>query len=102
MKGRSMAAAKDALLTLLAHEQTRTFLGKIANGDDPRRAAAELAGGALTAKLASALGAMPRPSAAKDVTPESEQPTKKADPNVVDAEFVEINVTESAKKQGKK
>jgi hypothetical protein len=107
-RGIDTKAAKETFLKLLAHENTRTFLGKLAGGEDPRRAAAELAGAAITTKVAQALGAsVAGAKAARDVTPESQggasgrqSHTSRGD--VVDAEFVEINVTEQAKKAGKR
>lgn len=108
-RGIDTKAAKETFLKLLAHENTRTFLGKLAGGEDPRRAAAELAGAAITTKVAQALGAsVAGAKAARDVTPESPAGSgasgRHTPPrgDVVDAEFVEINVTEQAKKAGKR
>ena len=114
-RGIDTKAAKETFLKLLAHENTRTFLGKLAGGEDPRRAAAELAGAAITTKVAQALGAsVAGAKAARDVTPESQGGASGAGSSgskahtsphrgdVVDAEFVEINVTEQAKKAGKR
>ena len=50
-RGIDTKAAKETFLKLLAHENTRTFLGKLAGGEDPRRATAELAGAAITTKV---------------------------------------------------
>jgi hypothetical protein len=110
-RGINSKATKDALLALLAHENTRTFLGKLAGGEDLRRATAELAGAAITTKVAQVLGAsVAGAKAARDVTPEGPGASGRQPPHtaphrgdVVDAEFVEINVTEQAKKAaGKK
>ena len=110
-KGINAAATKDALLSLLAHENTRVFLGKLAGGEDLRRATAELAGAAITTKVAQVLGAgAGGVKSAKDVnerTSDGRQPraapSTRPDASVIDAEFVEINVTEQAKKAaGKK
>ena len=108
-RGIDTKAAKETFLKLLAHENTRTFLGKLAGGEDPRRATAELAGAAITTKVAQVLGAsVGSAKAARDVTPESpgasgRQPhTSPHRGDVVDAEFVEINVTEQAKKANKR
>lgn len=112
-KGINAAATKDALLSLLAHENTRVFLGKLAGGEDLRRATAELAGAAITTKVAQVLGASAGVKTAKDVNERTSggggagarprAPSARPDPSVIDAEFVEINVTEQAKKAtGKK
>lgn len=109
-RGINAKATKDALLSLLAHENTRVFLGKLAGGEDLRRATAELAGAAITTKVAQVLGASSGAKAAKDVNERAGDgrqpraaPSTRPDASVIDAEFVEINVTEQAKKAaGKK
>lgn len=100
---------KDALLGLLAHEATRSALGRLAQGEDVRRVAADVAGQALAAKLGKLMGlaggAVASPS---EVGPEVKSNSSKGahvggGPNAghnapIDAEFVTINVTEEAKK----
>lgn len=75
------------LLDILQHEKTRTLMGRIAQGDDPRRASAELAGQLIAEKLAQALGAQVAPKVVAD--------------DALDAEYTVINVTEQAKKASK-
>lgn len=87
------AVTKESLFALLAHENTRQALGRLAQGEDVRRVAADVAGQALAAKLGQMLGATP--AAATDRVKTGQ---RKAD--TVDAEFVEINVTDQAKRSG--
>ena len=77
----------ESILSILQHEKTRTLMGRIAQGDDPRRAGAEMAGQILAEKLAKVMGAAGAPTV--------------VDANVVDAEYTVINVTEQAKKASK-
>lgn len=82
------AVTKETLLGLLAHENTRQALGRLAQGEDVRRVAADVAGQALAAKIGQMLGAAPAPV---DVGPVAGagRPTR---PEPIDAEFVTINV----------
>ena len=95
----------DKLHQLLTHESTRDFFGRLARGDDPRRAAADVAGQTIAQMLAGALGA-PRPPVEVNRPPatapqDAPAAKKPADADVVDAEFTVINVTEQAR-QAKK
>lgn len=89
-QGAGMRVTKDSLLGLLAHETTRNALGRLSQGEDVRRVAADVAGQVLTAKIAQAIGAAP---------PADPRTVKVAAVDVVDAEFVEVN--ESGRKKPK-
>lgn len=88
-----MALTKDSLLGLLAHETTRAALGRLSQGEDVRRVAADVAGQVLTAKIAQAMGAAP---AADPRT------VKVAAADVMDAEFTEVNDSPGRKKPKEK
>jgi hypothetical protein len=90
------AVTKESLFALLAHENTRQALGRLAQGEDVRRVAADVAGQALAMKLGKMMGVKPAEAAAADAS----SPAAKR-PDVHDAEFVEINVTDQAKKAGR-
>ena len=77
-----MRVTKDSLLGLLAHETTRAALGRLSQGEDLKRVAADVAGQVLTARLAQAMGAEPAGSS---------RTVKVAAVDVMDAEFTEVN-----------
>jgi hypothetical protein len=90
------------LLEILSHAKTRDLMGRISRGDDPRYALAHVAGMGLAEQLAKAMG-LPIPVVpATGAGHKAPRPAHAEDPNVVDAEFRVINVTEQAKKAGKK
>jgi hypothetical protein len=89
------AVTQESLVALLAHENTRQALGRLAQGEDVRRVAADVAGQALAMKLGKMMGVKPAEAAADASSPAA----KRSD--VHDAEFVEINVTDQAKKAGR-
>lgn len=93
--------AKDTLLSILAHQKTRDLMGRLARGDDPRRAVAELAGLSLAEGLAKAMGADGK--MVRRAVQAAKPQAAKTDDGITDAEFTVINVTEQARKaKGKK
>lgn len=96
----------NRLLDLLAHERTRSLMGRIAQGDDPRRAVAEMAGHTLADQVAKILGAVP--NAATNAAPvggneKVGQTTRNSTTDdVSDAEFVVIDVSPGVKKRAGK
>lgn len=80
-----MPVTKDSLLGLLAHETTRAALGRLSQGEDLKRVAADVAGQVLTARLAQAMGAAPMAPASGPRT------VNVAAVDAVDAEFTEVN-----------
>lgn len=84
-----MKVTKDSLLGLLAHETTRNALGRLSQGEDVRRVAADVAGQVLTAKIAQAMGAAPagRPRTVNVAAVDAE-----------DAEFVDVTPKRSKEK----
>lgn len=94
-----MAVTKDSLLGLLAHEKTRTLMGRIAQGDDPRRAVAELAGQSLAEQVAKILGAAPSATRVGGNEKVGQDNRRNATTDVTDAEFVVIDVSPGVKKR---
>lgn len=91
-QGAGMRVTKDSLLGLLAHETTRNALGRLSQGEDVRRVAADVAGQVLTAKIAQAMGAAPAASG-------SPRTVNVAAVDIEDAEFTVVN--ESGRKKPK-
>lgn len=94
-----MAVTKDSLLGLLAHEKTRTLMGRIAQGDDPRRAVAELAGQSLAEQVAKILGAAPNAARVGGNEKVGQDNRRNATDDATDAEFVVIDVSPGVKKR---
>lgn len=95
--------AKNSLLALLAHEKTRTLMGRLAQGDDPRRAVAEMAGQSLAERVAAILGAASVPVKVGDSPRVVQTTTAKTQPvDVTDAEYVVIDVSPGVKRRSAK
>lgn len=92
------AVTKEKLFELLAHQNTRQALGRLAQGEDLRRVAADVAGQALASKLGQMFGAAP---AAVEVGAPKAGAGRSDNPEPIDAEFVTINVTEQSKKSAR-
>ena len=94
---------KNAFLDMLAHEKTRTLMGRIAQGDDPRRAVADLAGQSLAEKVAAMLGAVQRSGEVADssgIGQTAGTPRRPVtDSGITDAEFVVIDVSPGVKRR---
>ena len=78
----------NSLIGLLMHERTRHLMGRLSQGDDPRRAVAEMAGQTLAQKIAQMMGTTiesPKVGETREV--------------VQDAEYVVIDVSPGVKKR---
>lgn len=73
------------LAELLAHQHAREVAARIANGDNPKSIAATLAGNIIAEQVARVIGAPKQEKSNVTIRVE-----KKKQPDVVDAEFVEL------------
>jgi len=94
-----MTVAKNTLLGLLAHEKTRSLMGKIAQGQDPRQAVADIAGQSLAEQVARILGAVPNAARVGENEKVGQTKRNSTADDVSDAEFVVIDVSPGVKKR---